>query len=170
MPKESQFGPFFRTIRKALGLNLREFCRRNGFDPGNVSRLERGLTPPPQTQEGLEEYAKALKIKRGSERWDRFLELAAAETGRIPAGLLEAKTRTRKLPKLLRQLRGGPGHRNWVTARHLDEWAEKLEARAILPQLVRRLVHALHQPRVVDVRFQADLALVEVLTAHRGAG
>ena len=42
------FGAFFRAKRKALGITLREFCRRNGFDPGNVSRLERGLVPPPQ--------------------------------------------------------------------------------------------------------------------------
>ena len=40
----------FSGHRKALGLTLREFCRRNGFDPGNVSRLERGLVPPPQTR------------------------------------------------------------------------------------------------------------------------
>ncbi len=48
MLTENLFGAFVRTTRKALGLNLREFCRRNGFDPGNISRLERGLTPPPQ--------------------------------------------------------------------------------------------------------------------------
>ena len=39
MSAENQFGTFFRTTRKALGLNLREFCRRNGYDPGNISRL-----------------------------------------------------------------------------------------------------------------------------------
>jgi transcriptional regulator with XRE-family HTH domain len=142
MATESQFGPFFRTVRKALGLNLREFCRRNGFDPGNVSRLERGLTPPPKAQDGLEEYAKALKLKPKTERWNQFMELAAAETGRIPSAILEDQAMAANLPKVLRKLRHGPGHRNWVKAQHLEEWANTLEARSSLPQLVRRLVHA----------------------------
>jgi transcriptional regulator with XRE-family HTH domain len=154
MATETQFGPYFRAMRNALGLNLREFCRRNGFDPGNVSRLERGLTPPPQTQEGLEEYAKALKLERGTERWDRFFELAAAKTGRIPAELLGDQSAAARLPNLLRRLRGGPGHRNWVTARHLEEWANSLEARATLPQLVRRLVHGTGKT-VTNIAFPA---------------
>src|SRR6516225_2285153 len=79
-----RFGAFFRARRKALGLTLREFCRRNGFDPGNVSRLERGLAAPPQVPEVIESYAKALKIEQGTEEWSHFIELAGAETGRIP--------------------------------------------------------------------------------------
>src|SRR5476651_2535834 len=97
----SKFGAFFRSKRKAIGLTLREFCRRNGFDPGNVSRLERGVAAPPQMQEGLESYAKALKIERGKDEWKTFLELAAAETGRIPVA---EQARIRELPKLLRKL------------------------------------------------------------------
>jgi transcriptional regulator with XRE-family HTH domain len=142
MAETSEFGTFFRETRKGLGLTLREFCRQNGFDPGNVSRLERGLTPPPQTEDGLREYAKALKLKQGSDRYTRFIDLATVATGRIPSELLENQTTAGQLPKLLRQLRGGPGHRNWITALHLDDWANTLGARAVLPQLVRRLIHA----------------------------
>lgn len=137
------FGPFFRAGRKALGLTLREFCRRNGFDPGNVSRLERGLTPPPQVQQGLESYAKALKLERGTDKWDTFFELAAAETGRIPPQLLEKQGMVQKLPNLFRQLQGrGQRHTNWVRARHLEDWAGTLDSRESLPQLVRRLIWA----------------------------
>ncbi|HYT90486.1 MAG TPA: helix-turn-helix domain-containing protein, partial [Gemmataceae bacterium] len=142
MSINNRFGTFFRTTRKALGLNLREFCRRNGFDPGNISRLERGLSPPPQAQQGLEAFAKALKLKRKTERWERFFELAAAATKRIPSELLEEHKTDAQLASLFRQLRGGQGHSNWVKAHHLEDWADILPARSMLPQLVRRLVHA----------------------------
>ena len=33
-------------------------------------------------------------------------------------------------------------HRNWVTSLKLEQWAVSLSARALLPQLLRRLVHA----------------------------
>ena len=142
MAENLTFGAFFRQTREGLGLSLRAFCHRNGFDAGNVSRIERGLNPPPKTNGGLEKYAKALKLKRGTEPYDRFFDLAAKETGRIPGDLLENQSAAEQLPKLLQQLRSGPGHRNWVTARHLNQWADTLAARAVLPQLIRRLVHA----------------------------
>jgi transcriptional regulator with XRE-family HTH domain len=142
MATDKPFGALFRESREALGLSLSEFCRRNGFDKGNVSRLERGLMSPPQSQATLEEYAEALQLGRGTDRWDRFFELAAAETGRIPTDILRGHATADQVPRLLRQLRGGPGHRNWVTARHLEEWAGTRSAQDTLPQLVRRLVHA----------------------------
>jgi transcriptional regulator with XRE-family HTH domain len=130
MSTDERFGTFFRSKRKALGLTQREFCRRNGFDAGNISRLERGLTPPPQTQQGLESYAKALKLRRGTTAFDRFIELAATET-------------MEKLPSLLRPHRtGGQRHVNWVKAKDLEDWARSLPARGTLPQMVRRLVWA----------------------------
>src|SRR2546428_362791 len=33
-------------------------------------------------------------------------------------------------------------HKNWITALKLEQWADLLPARAVLPQLLRRLVHA----------------------------
>jgi hypothetical protein len=33
-------------------------------------------------------------------------------------------------------------HKNWVTALKLEQWADSLPARALLPQLLRRLIHA----------------------------
>src|SRR5262245_41630374 len=113
MSAETQFGTFLRATRKAIGLNLREFCRRNGFDPGNVSRLERGLSPPPQAQQTLEAFAKALKLRPRTDQWERFFELAATATGRIPPEFLQDRTTAAQLPGLFRQLRGGQGHKNW---------------------------------------------------------
>jgi transcriptional regulator with XRE-family HTH domain len=137
MSTKSQFGAFFRARRKALGLTLREFCRRNGFDPGNVSRLERGLAAPPQVPEVIESYAKALKIEQGTEEWSHFIELAGAETGRIP---LSDQERIRERPVLLRKLRRETRGGGWVSALHLETWADSMEARSMLPQLVRKLV------------------------------
>src|SRR5947209_8105222 len=122
---DQRFGAMFRNRRKALGLTLREFCRRNGFDSGNISRLERGLVPPPQTRRLLEGYAKALNLKKGTEGWENFFERAATENGRIPADIL-----------------GGQGHVRWVSALNLQTWADTRDASATLPELVRRLVRA----------------------------
>jgi transcriptional regulator with XRE-family HTH domain len=143
MSTSKTFGAFFRDSRKALGLTLSEFCRRNGFDKGNVSRLERGLVPPPRARELLESYAKALKLESGTVARDRFFELAAAETGRIPADLLVDQQTIQKLPSLYRGLRtGGQGHTNWVRALDLQTWADTFDSRATLPQVVRRLIRA----------------------------
>ena len=93
MSADKQFGVFFKKCRKSLGLTLRDFCRRNGFDPGNVSRMERGLAAPPQAQRTLESYAKSLKLKRGTDPWDRFFALAAAATGASPRSFCKTRGR-----------------------------------------------------------------------------
>src|SRR5262245_3661456 len=92
IPTAKQFGNFFRQHREVLGLSLREFCRRNGFEPGNVSRLERGLLAPPQAPEILESYAKALKLESESRDWNTSFDLAATETGRLPKEIVENPT------------------------------------------------------------------------------
>jgi transcriptional regulator with XRE-family HTH domain len=164
MSSNKRFGAFFRASRKALGLTLREFCRRNGFDPGNVSRLERGLTAPPQAQEGLESCAKALRLERGTDRWNTFFELAAAETGRIPPEFLQSPGTVERLPNLFRGLRsGGQRHTNWVRARHLEAWAESRDAQATLPQLVRRLIRATGKDIRQEVRVYDSATLEEWL-------
>ncbi len=62
MSTNKTFGALFRNSRKALGLTLSEFCRRNGFDKGNISRLERGLVPPPQSRPVLETHAQGAEV------------------------------------------------------------------------------------------------------------
>ncbi len=103
-----RFGAFFADIRrKRLKLSLREFCKRNGFNPGNLSRLERGKTPPPKSPKILKRYATALDLKKGSDDWVHFFDLAAAERGEIPTDLMSDKDLVRQLPALFRTLRGG---------------------------------------------------------------
>lgn len=147
MSSHQDFGAFFRARRKALGLSLAEFCRRHKFDKGNISRLERGLVPPPRDRKLLESYARTLKLDDVDER-RTFFDLA-------DAGRLNDPEVSQKLPELLRQMRvQGQGHTSWVRALDLERWADTLEARSILPQLVRRLVRATGQ-KLGQVEFPA---------------
>jgi transcriptional regulator with XRE-family HTH domain len=106
MEEKKLFGEFFKACRIAIKKTLRQFCFENGLDPGNISKLERGLLPPPQSREKLEEYASCLKIKKGSDGWYTFFDLAAAETGKIPEDIMEKEKIEDKLPILFRTLRG----------------------------------------------------------------
>ena len=99
------FGEFFKAKRQALGLTLRECCLKHKFDPGNLSRMERGLLAPPKDRQVLEKYAKALELKSASDAWCTFFDLAAAAKGRLPDDLLENEEVVAKLPLIFRTLR-----------------------------------------------------------------
>ena len=71
---KANFGPFFEKVRQGQRLTMREFCRRAGCDPANISRMERGLIPPPKDRDILERYAKALGITDGSDDWYQFFD------------------------------------------------------------------------------------------------
>ena len=116
------FGEFFKAKRQALGLTLREFCLKHQLDPGNLSRLESGLLPPPQDRKRLEEYAKYLELRQGSDNWYTFFDLAAAAKGRLPAELLEDEQLVAKLPLVFRTLRG-----KRLTSKQLDELLKKVK-------------------------------------------
>jgi transcriptional regulator with XRE-family HTH domain len=100
-----RFGALVKKLRLATGRTLREFCLANGFDPGNFSRLERGLFPPPQNRELLERYAAALTLKPGTDDWLELFDVAAAERGEIPADLMSDAEIVEKLPVLFRTMR-----------------------------------------------------------------
>ena len=100
------FGAYHKEKRIALGLTLRVFCLRFDFDPGNVSRIERGRVKPPADPDVLTRHAKALSLKKGSDDWVTFFDLAAAGRGEIPADLLSDDDVVAKLPVVFRTLRG----------------------------------------------------------------
>jgi transcriptional regulator with XRE-family HTH domain len=56
------FCKFFKQKRIEINLTLREFCRINEFEPGNIRKIERGLLAPPQKKEKRLQYAMALGI------------------------------------------------------------------------------------------------------------
>ena len=117
---QRSFGMFFKELRQRQGLTLRQFCQKNGLDPGNISRLERGKVPTPG-RNTLEKYARCLRIERGSSEWFEFYDLAAAESGRIPEDLMSDEKLVEKLPLIFRTLRGEK-----VSQDKLDQLAESI--------------------------------------------
>ena len=116
-----RFGTLLKKRRLAKGKTLREFCLKHGFDPGNYSRLERGLFPPPQSHELLEKYAHALGLKSGTDDWLEFFDTAAVERGQIPSDLMSDTDVVEKLPMLFRTIRA-----KQVSSDKLDELIGKI--------------------------------------------
>jgi len=102
----SRFGEYLKNLRVERRISLREFCKNSGDDPGNYSRLERGLMSPPQDEKILARYANALDLKKGSEEWQMLFDIAAAEKGIIPKDILSDKKMVGYLPAFFRTLRG----------------------------------------------------------------
>ena len=115
------FSRLLRRLRIEQGVTLREFCLKHGFDPGNYSRLERGLYLPPESRDCLERYATALGLVPGSDQWLEFFDVAAAERGRIPDDLMSDAVVVEKLPVLFRTMRGTP-----LSTEQLDQLVEKV--------------------------------------------
>lgn len=115
------FGAFFKELRIRRKMTLRQFCGEHGFDPGNISKLERGLLPAPQSTAKLTEYAKALRIRRGSDAWHEFFDLAMASRGKLPREILRKRDVVARLPLLFRTLRGQK-----VSKEKLDELVEMI--------------------------------------------
>lgn len=104
----NDFGQFIRRARARLRLSLRTFAERAGMDPGNVSRLERGQTAPPEGPEVLERIAAALEFEKGTRDCEYLTDLAAAARGRVPQDLLSDEEVAARLPILFRTLRSKP--------------------------------------------------------------
>ena len=100
------FGELFKRLRAERRLTLREFCVRNNYDPGNISRLERGIASPPQSAEKLAEYARALGIDKGSDQEREFIELGQACAGQIPDEIMNDEELVTHLPLFLRTVKG----------------------------------------------------------------
>ncbi|MBI3292195.1 MAG: transcriptional regulator [Elusimicrobia bacterium] len=116
-----RFGELLKEYRIRKGLTLREFCIQNGFDPGNMSKMERGLLPPP-SHEKMEKLAQGLGLRPGSPEWDTFFDAASLERGQLPQYVLSNEQLLQKLPIFLRTL-----NNRRITPEKLDELIEKLK-------------------------------------------
>lgn len=105
MEGRKTFGEFFKEKRIALGLTLRHFCEKHRIDAGNMSKVERGILPPPKSDGLLKKYAALLNLKEGSDDWYQFFDLAAADSGRLPKELME-KDILARMPVFFRTIRG----------------------------------------------------------------
>lgn len=95
----NSFGDCFKQLRLSQGKTLRGFCADNSFDPGNVSKLEHGLSIPPG-EATLTKYAKALGLRPGSTDWLRFFSQAETASGHIPKFVKSNKELMAQLPVL----------------------------------------------------------------------
>lgn len=105
MQRKALFGEFFKEKRIEKGFTLRMFCKKFGFDPGNVSKMERGLLNPPASREKLEKYTSYLGIEKGSDAWIEFFDRASACKGEIPTEILENDELMKSLPLIFRTFR-----------------------------------------------------------------
>jgi transcriptional regulator with XRE-family HTH domain len=103
----NSFGELFTAKRKELRKTLREFCRENGFDAGNISKLERGILTPPQSKGKRLQYATALGIMEGTDDWLEFCDLARISAGKIPQGIIENEELMNEVPILFRSIQKG---------------------------------------------------------------
>jgi transcriptional regulator with XRE-family HTH domain len=105
VPTAQNFGNLFRLKRIALGSTLRAFCERYGYDPGNISRLERNILPPTLDDGKLAGYATALKITRDTEEWVLFYDLAHTAKGKLPSDIKNDQEISNLLPAFFRTMR-----------------------------------------------------------------
>ena len=100
------FGEFVKERRLASRITLRAFSQSLGFDPANYSRIERGLAPPPTSEERLRAMARLLGIEADTEEYREMLRLADLGRGQIPRAVLSDAEVVAKLPLLFRTLEG----------------------------------------------------------------
>ena len=116
------FGEFFKAKRIEQGHTLREFCKLHDRDPGNLSKIERGLMPPPESKEKLEQYCDNLGIKKGASDWFDFHDLAATARRSIPADLWNDQRVLDALPIIFRTFRNKK-----ISAEKIDELIEAIK-------------------------------------------
>jgi len=104
----NEFGVFVKERRATLRLSLRRFAEAADLDPGNASRMERGLVPPPEHQEVLDRIAAALELSKRSANYRQLRDLASSARGHIPEDLLSDPEVAARLPILFRTLRSKP--------------------------------------------------------------
>lgn len=98
------FGEYLKQLRLSRKLTLRLFCEANGFDPGNYSKIERGVLQPPKDEQKLDVYRRAFNLHPKSEEWRDLQNLASISRGEIPYRVLINHIAVANLPALFRTL------------------------------------------------------------------
>jgi len=119
---KNKFGTFLEELRIKKGLTLREFCKKAECDPANISRIERGIFPPPKKHEILEKYVIALGLEKGCDDWIQFFDYAAADQGIIPSDIMKDSELVKILPAFFRTIRNQK-----PTEAELDKIVDKLK-------------------------------------------
>ena len=106
MGRPASFGEWLKDRRGRKRLALRVFAKMAGLDPGNLSRYERGVVPPPQDEAVLSRIGRALGLRPGSTPWKEMVHLSAIGGRRIPPDVADDPDLLRALPVLVRTLKG----------------------------------------------------------------
>lgn len=101
-----RFGDLVREHRRQVGMTLRAFAADAGLDPAYVSRIERGVIPPPQDEAKVALIARTLGLSEGSQQWTEFADAAALDAGRLPPDVANDAALLDKMPLLFRTARG----------------------------------------------------------------
>lgn len=97
-------GPLVKRLRIEKRITLRDLAERMELDPGNYSRVERGVFAPPP-REKLDEILQFLEV--GESQREEILDRADVERGILPTDLQQDEVLVRELPILFRAVRRG---------------------------------------------------------------
>ncbi len=103
----NSFGAYVRRLRAARRVTLRHFSESLGMDPGNYSKMERGLLAPPQDPK-LRTFERVLDLAPDGPEARELRRLAALDRGELPPAVLSDQELMGKLPALFRTLEGDP--------------------------------------------------------------
>ncbi len=105
MARKQAFGVYLRACRLKASLGLRTFAEAAELKPSNLSAIEHGRQPPPQSHLVLSRIADALGLPKDSSDRRRLFDLAVKhKLGTLPPDVATFAGRTPGVPVLLRTI------------------------------------------------------------------
>jgi len=102
--KKKDFGDYLKELRLEARIGLREFARLIDMKPSNFSNIERGKVAPPATKKTLDVICDTLGLGKSSEERIRLIDLAAADSKRIPVDIAQSVKEFKGIPVLVRTI------------------------------------------------------------------
>ncbi|MEK7433674.1 MAG: helix-turn-helix transcriptional regulator [Cyanobacteriota bacterium] len=101
----SEFSIFVKSkMYNVKNLTLRELARRSGFDASYLSKVLADLVVPPQDIVKLRALAHALDINDQTQDFERFMDLAKIEAGKLPDYIIKNQEAMKSLPAFFRTI------------------------------------------------------------------
>lgn len=104
MNEEQSFGALLKKLRVEAGLSLRDLAVAAEYDVSNLSKIERGLLPPPAASILVRKWLKIMGINSAVPEYQLLIDLAAAGRTVVPDDLRE-KDVAEYLPAFYRTIR-----------------------------------------------------------------
>jgi len=105
-PRQAEtFGGLLKKIRvEDAGIGLRAFAELIGYQPSNLSNLERGRAKPPAAHKKILEICDALGLAECDPKRQKLIDLAARERDAVPGDVAEAIKTQPGIPVLVRTI------------------------------------------------------------------